>query len=102
MAAIRTAVCGRADCRRKCAPRFSVVAQIRKDGLTQELRHLTLRQQRLMRLVAHGLTNKEIAEELRLSEFTVRNHMSRILKRLGARSRDEAAEAVRACDYDPA
>lgn len=103
VAAIRTAACGQASCApQMCTTLFQVVAQTRKDGQTKELRRLTLRQQRLMRLVANGLTNKEIAEELRLSEFTVRNHMSRILKRLGARSRSEAAEAVRVCDYGPA
>jgi DNA-binding NarL/FixJ family response regulator len=101
LAAIRTAACGHASCApQMCSTLFQVVAQIQQDGSTKKQRHLTLRQQRLMRLVANGLTNKEIAQELRLSEFTVRNHMSRILKRLGVQSRDEAAEAVRACDYD--
>ena len=101
LVAIRTAACGQASCApQMCSTLFQVVAQIQQDGSRKKLRHLTLRQQRLMRLVANGLTNKEIAQELRLSEFTVRNHMSRILKRLGARTRDEAAEAVWAFDDD--
>jgi DNA-binding NarL/FixJ family response regulator len=60
---------------------------------------LTLRQQRLVSLVAKGLTNKEIASHLNLSEFTVRNHIHRILKQVNAGSRGEAVEAIRACGY---
>lgn len=56
---------------------------------------LTLRQQQLMALVAKGLTNKEIALSLHLSEFTVRNHIHRILKQLDAGSRSAAVEAIR-------
>ena len=57
---------------------------------------LTLRQQQLIALVAKGLTNKEIASHLNLSEFTVRNHIHRILKQVDAGSRSEAVEAIRA------
>jgi DNA-binding NarL/FixJ family response regulator len=53
-----------------------------------------------MKLVAKGLTNKEIAEELHLSEYTVKNHMSRILKQLDAENRSEAVETVRECGYE--
>jgi two-component system, NarL family, nitrate/nitrite response regulator NarL len=60
---------------------------------------LTLRQQQLVGLMAKGLTNKEIAAHLNLSEFTVRNHIHRILKQVDAESRDEAVEAVRAHGY---
>jgi DNA-binding NarL/FixJ family response regulator len=56
---------------------------------------LTLRQQQLMALVAKGLTNKEIALSLHLSEFTVRNHIHRILKQLDTGSRSAAVEAIR-------
>jgi DNA-binding NarL/FixJ family response regulator len=56
---------------------------------------LTLRQQQLMALVAKGLTNKEIALSLHLSEFTVRNHIHRILKQVDAGSRTAAVEAIR-------
>ncbi len=57
---------------------------------------LTLRQQQLIALVAKGLTNKEIASQLNLSEFTVRNHIHRILKQVDAGSRSEAVETIRA------
>jgi DNA-binding NarL/FixJ family response regulator len=57
---------------------------------------LTMRQQQLMALVARGLTNKEIASQLNLSEFTVRNHIHRILKQVDASSRSEAVQTIRA------
>jgi two-component system nitrate/nitrite response regulator NarL len=60
---------------------------------------LTLRQQQLVALVAKGLTNKEIASHLNLSEFTVRNHIHRILKQVDAGSRSEAVETIRAYGY---
>ena len=60
---------------------------------------LTLRQQQLVTLVAKGLTNKEIASRLNLSEFTVRNHIHNILKQVDASSRSEAVETIRAYGY---
>jgi DNA-binding NarL/FixJ family response regulator len=60
---------------------------------------LTLRQQQLVALMAKGLTNKEIAAQLSISEFTVRNHVHRILKQVDAESRDEAVETIRAHGY---
>ena len=60
---------------------------------------LTLRQQQLVSLVARGLTNKEIARHLNLSEFTVRNHIHRILKQVDAESRSEAVENLRLFGY---
>ena len=60
---------------------------------------LTLRQQQLVTLVAKGLTNKEIASHLNLSEFTVRNHIHNILKQVDASSRSEAVETIRAHGY---
>jgi two-component system response regulator DevR len=50
---------------------------------------LTRRQQQLIPLIAQGLTNKEIALSLHLSEQTVKNHMYRIMRRLGVSDRLE-------------
>jgi DNA-binding NarL/FixJ family response regulator len=61
---------------------------------------LTARQQQLLGLLARGFTNKEIAGTLRLSEFTVKNHIHRIMRQLNAGSRYAAVEAV--CDQNPA
>jgi DNA-binding NarL/FixJ family response regulator len=58
--------------------------------------NLTLRQRQLVTLVAQGLTNKEIASQLNLSEFTVKNHLHRIMKQVDAETRYEAVASVRA------
>lgn len=45
----------------------------------------------LLRLVARGMTNKEIGCELNLAEKTIRNHMVNVFDKLGVRTRTEAA-----------
>jgi DNA-binding CsgD family transcriptional regulator/tetratricopeptide (TPR) repeat protein len=52
---------------------------------------LTDREVEILRLVAKGLTNAEIAERLFISVKTAGNHVSSILSKIGARSRTEAA-----------
>jgi non-specific serine/threonine protein kinase len=52
---------------------------------------LTPRQQEVAHLIAQGLTNPEIAQRLGLSVFTVRHHVSNILKKLGLQSRTQVA-----------
>ena len=56
---------------------------------------LTNREQQLVSLIGRGLTNKEIASELNLSEQTVRNHVHHMLRKLGASDRLEVVEACR-------
>ncbi len=48
---------------------------------------LTRREEEVVALVARGLTNRDIAKELHLSEHTVATHLRRIFKKLGLRSR---------------
>jgi two-component system response regulator DevR len=56
---------------------------------------LTSREQQLMLLIGQGLTNKEIASRLQLAEQTVRNHVHRMLRKVGAENRLAAVEACR-------
>ena len=52
---------------------------------------LSEREKEVLALVAQGRTNREIAAELVISENTARNHVSRILGKLGLTRRSEAA-----------
>jgi len=58
---------------------------------------LSLRELHVLKQVAAGLSNKQIARRLGISEKTVRNHLSRVFSKLGATNRTEAVMgAVRA------
>lgn len=52
--------------------------------------HLTPRQAEVLELLERGRTTKEIAQELHLSVETVRNHVKKLLRAVGAHSRLEA------------
>jgi DNA-binding NarL/FixJ family response regulator len=56
---------------------------------------LTCRQRQLMALVAKGMTNKEIASSLQLSEFTIKNLLRRIMAHLQADNRHAAVDLIR-------
>ena len=56
---------------------------------------LTRRQQQLIPLIAQGLTNKEIASHLNLSEQTIKNHIHRMLRRVGASDRLQVIDLTR-------
>jgi len=103
VSAVRAVFRGEAVCPPQlCSTLFRFVAQTAKELPLQNPASkpdLTLRQQQLVTLVAKGLTNKEIASQLNLSEFTVRNHIHRILKQVDAGSRSQAVETIRAHGY---
>jgi two-component system response regulator DevR len=62
--------------------------QLLKD---EKLARLSPHEERILRLIADGKTNKDIADELHLAEKTVKNYVSAILSKLGVARRAEAA-----------
>jgi DNA-binding NarL/FixJ family response regulator len=103
VAAVRAVYRGEAVCPPQlCSSLFRFVAHVVEQSPVKRAAprpDLTMRQQQLVALVAKGLTNKEIASRLNLSEFTVRNHIHRILKQVDAESRSEAVDVLRASGY---
>ena len=83
-----------------CPPRmtrelFDYVAKspARSRATTGEDNALTRREQELVPLIGNGLTNKEIAARLNLSEETIKSHIHRILRKVGAEDRHGVFEA---------
>jgi DNA-binding NarL/FixJ family response regulator len=56
---------------------------------------LTRREREIVRLIDEGLSNKQIAQQLRIELSTVKNHVHHILGKLGVQRRSEAAAVVR-------
>lgn len=56
---------------------------------------LTSRQMRVLRLLTQGLSNKQIARDLGISEITVKAHVSAIFRKLGVSNRTQAANEAR-------
>ena len=52
---------------------------------------LTERERDVLKLMVHGLSNPDMARRLHISRFTIKNHVSSILSKLGVSSRTEAA-----------
>jgi two-component system NarL family response regulator len=52
---------------------------------------LSAREMEVLRLVVRGLTNKDIAKDLFISDITARNHVTSVLSKLNAKDRTEAA-----------
>ena len=63
--------------------------------LDQRAQDLTAREQEITVLVGRGLTNRQIARELSISEHTVANHVRKVLKKLGVRSRAQIPSSPR-------
>jgi two-component system, NarL family, response regulator DevR len=61
---------------------------------TSELAALTDQERRILELIAEGLTNRQIGDELFLAEKTVKNYVSSILSKLGLERRTQAAVFV--------
>lgn len=71
-------------------------ANAEKDDSAQDmLASLTRREEEILKLVAAGNSNKEVARRIDLQEKTVKHHMTRILQKLNVRNRTEAAMLLR-------
>ncbi len=91
VAAVRAVSNGEAVCPpHLCLALFNYVGRHRMGVPDVRIRlefGLTRRQQQLLPFIARGLTNKEIAAQLNLSEQTVKNHIHRMMQKVGADDR---------------
>ena len=61
--------------------------------------HLTKKEVKILKLVASGKTNKEIAKKLFVSEKTVKNHLNHVYRKLGVKNRAQAVVEGLRRDY---
>jgi DNA-binding NarL/FixJ family response regulator len=87
---LRAVMRGEAVIDSKVAPAVLAAARLAAEAPTQS-HALNPRQREVLRLVAEGLSNREIASRTHLSEHTVKGYVEEILERLGARNRVHAA-----------
>ncbi|MGQ0464586.1 MAG: response regulator transcription factor [Sporichthyaceae bacterium] len=83
------------DCIRRVASGHRVIDTRFRTAATTSGATLTLREIDLLRQSASGISIRELAEQLCLSQGTVRNYLSRIIGKLGARNRMEAIRIAR-------
>ncbi|MGD0963070.1 MAG: response regulator transcription factor [Candidatus Acidiferrales bacterium] len=100
--AVRAAARGEAICPpRLCLCLFAHFAKEPNGSPKLRLRTqvpLTRREQELLPMIVQGLTNKEIAAQLNISQQTVKNHVHRILRKAGSNNRLAVQEQCRASE----
>lgn len=84
--AIKAAAAGQVQLSPQAAARL-----VREVKIAESPENLTERETQVLRLIGHGLSNKEIARDLSIGEKTVKTHVSSILSKLGVLSRTQAA-----------
>jgi DNA-binding NarL/FixJ family response regulator len=91
IAAIRTVAAGDALLSPAVTNRvISRFARLQRPEPPKELDDLTSREADVLRLIAKGLSNAEIGEELFISDTTVKTHVTHVLQKLGLRDRVQA------------
>ena len=75
---------------RRLIGHFARAARTPEDGVPEALTELTTRELDVLRLLARGMSNAEIAAELVLGENTIKTHVARVLSKLGLRDRVQA------------
>jgi DNA-binding NarL/FixJ family response regulator len=76
---------------KKLVNQFSRVTPTQSPPVPPSLSELTPREKEVLRLIAIGANNREISQQLYISEGTVKNHVTNILNRLNLRDRTQAA-----------
>ncbi len=66
-----------------------------RDDRKRDALGITPRELEILELIASGLSNKEIAERVHVSENTVKTHSSRVFDKLGARRRTQAVQLAK-------
>jgi two-component system, NarL family, response regulator DevR len=93
VSAVRTVASGQSMLDPGAATRL--MARLRGEGATEQqpdaLAALTDREREILALIGEGLTNRDIGKRLYLAEKTVKNHISRLLAKLGVERRVQAA-----------
>ena len=89
--AIRAAHRGETHLHPDIAKKLMAEVAAREDKSEPDLDELTQRELDVLRLIARGLSNQEIAKELTISEKTVKSHVSSILSKLHVDDRTQAA-----------
>jgi two-component system response regulator DevR len=68
-----------------------VVAKLSEPNAASTVMNLTVRESQVLPLIAKGMTNRQIGEELKLAEKTVKNYVSSLFTKLGVERRAQAA-----------
>ncbi|WP_169580609.1 MULTISPECIES: response regulator transcription factor [Microbacterium] len=89
--AIRAVAAGRSLLDPRLIQRASAQMRERADNDDPRLGSLGLRERQILRLIADGLTNRQIGEKLGIAEKTVKNYVSSMLSKLGLERRTQAA-----------
>lgn len=88
--AIRAVASGRSLLNRAVAEHAATRIRQRADSEDPRLSSLGLRERQILRLIADGLTNRQIGEQLGIAEKTVKNYVSSLLSKLGLERRTQA------------